>query len=383
MSALYTYLDGLRGEQIELLRRLVDTDSGTEDKPGVDESGRLLRLELDRLGLPVMVLPQDSLGDQLVVHKPGSSRREVLLVGHLDTVFPKGTVASRPFRMEEGRAYGPGVYDMCGGLVVLVFALRALRDTTPETWERLGLRIVLNSDEEPGSQASRDLIAREAQAAALACILEPARAGGEYVCGRKGVSRYLLSVKGIAAHSGNQPQLGASAIVELAAKITALDALNDYSTGLTVNIGLVHGGSRVNVVPDAAECEVEMRLPTKQSLELAEATMSRITEPMAVPRTETAVTGGLTYYPMEPRPDTEMEWRLLAAACSELGFEMQRVSAGGASDGCTTARFVPTIDGMGPRGDFAHSPNEYIETGSLIERTKVLARLLQLWEEAA
>ena len=362
MSDLYGWLDSLEGEQIDFLRRLVDIDSGTDDKPGVDEVGRLLRLELERLDLPVTVVPERTVGDHLLVHKPGTSAAEVLLVGHLDTVFPRGTVASRPFRVDGDRAYGPGVYDMCGGLTVLLFALRALRGAAPETWRRLGLRIVLNSDEEPGSETSRDLIAREAQSAALACILEPARAAGQFVCGRKGVSRYLVSVEGIAAHSGNQPQLGASAIAELAAKITALDALNDHTAGLTVNIGLVRGGTRVNMVPDHAECEVEMRLPSRDSVDLVEGAMARIAEAMAVSRTKTTIEGGLKHFPMEPRPDMEREWGLLAEACGELGFRMEKVLAGGASDGNTTNRFTPTIDGMGPRGDRAHSPDEYIES---------------------
>jgi glutamate carboxypeptidase len=382
VSGLFAYLDGVHDEQIDLLRRMVSIDSGTDDKQGVDEVGRLLRFELDRLGLSTEAIPQRSVGDHLRAHKPGSSPREVLLVGHMDTVFPRGTVAARPFRLDQGRAYGPGVYDMQGGLAVLVFALRALREAAPHTWDHIGVRIVLNSDEEPGSETSRDLIAREAQSAALACVLEPARPAGEYVAGRKGVARYLVSVKGIAAHSGNQPQMGASAISEIGAKIAALDALNDFSTGLTVNVGLVRGGTRVNVVPDRAECEVEMRLPTTQSLELVGRTMEHVSETIAVPRTETTVTGGLMHYPMEPRSDMEREWQLLANACAEVGFGMKRILAGAASDGNTTARFVPTIDGMGPRGDRAHSPEEYIEVATLVERTKALARFLQLWHEA-
>lgn len=382
MTALYDYIDGVADEQIDFVRTLVSIDSGTDDKAGVDKAGAILAHELHSLGFEVLFAPQTEVGNHVIARKSAGSGHDVLLVGHLDTVFPRGTAAGRPFTIEAGRAYGPGVYDMRGGLGVLVYALRALRDAAADTWRTLGIRIVLNSDEEPGSDTSREAIASEAQQAALACILEPARAGGEYVSARKGVSRYVVSVRGIAAHSGNQPHLGASAISELAAKVVALDALDGVEDGLTVNVGVLHGGTRVNMVADSADCEVEMRLPTLASMNLVEDRIRRVNEPLAVPRTQTVVTGGLKQYPMEARADQEPLWQLLELAGREIGFEVRRVATGGASDGNTTSRFVPTIDGMGPRGDYAHSPEEYIDVSSLTERTKALARFLELWHQS-
>jgi len=176
--------------------------------------------------------------------------------------------------------------------------------------------------------------------------------------------------------------LGPDGLKQLAAKIVALDALDGAEDGLTVNVGVLHGGTRVNMVADSADCEVEMRFPTLASMNLVEDCIRRVREPLAVPRTQAAVTGGLKQYPMEARVDQGPLWQLLELAGREIGFEVRRVATGGASDGNTTSRFVPTIDGMGPRGDYAHSPEEYIDVASLTERTKALARFLELWHSS-
>lgn len=380
-SQLYDTLELLRGEQLDLLGRLVNIDSGTDDKAGVDAVGRVMHAELERLGLAVDVVYQPKLGDHLVATKSGTSPRVALLVGHLDTVFASGTANARPFRVDGTRAYGPGVYDMCGGLVVLLYALRGLRQASPVAWARLGIRVVLNSDEEPGSDTSRELISANAREAHVACILEPARPGGEYVCARKGVARYVIRVLGIAAHAGNQPHLGANAIAEIAAKAVELHKVTDFASGLTVNVGVIRGGDRVNVVPDWAECEIEARLPTKASLDVVEAALERLRATQLVTGTSVEITGGIKHHPMEPREDAEPLWSILREVGAEIGFEVSAIATGGASDGNTTSQFVPTLDGMGPRGDYAHSPREYIELPSVLERTEALARFLERWVE--
>jgi glutamate carboxypeptidase len=381
-SQLHDVLLPLSGEQLDLLERLVNIDSGTDDKAGVDAVGRVMHAELERLGLGVEADRQPRLGDHLVATKAGTSAHVVLLVGHLDTVFAPGTATARPFRVEGTRAYGPGVYDMCGGLVVLLYALRGLREVSPDAWDRLGIRVVLNSDEEPGSDTSRELIAANARESDFACILEPARPGGEYVRARKGVARYVIRVLGTAAHAGNQPQLGANAIAEIAAKVVELHRVTDFASGLTVNVGVIRGGERVNVVPDWAECEVEARLPTQASFAVFEAALERVRAPQLVPGTSVEISGGIKQHPMEPRDDAEPLWSILREAGAEIGFEVSAIATGGASDGNTTSRFVPTLDGMGPRGDFAHSPREYVELPSLLERTEALARFLERWVES-
>jgi glutamate carboxypeptidase len=379
---LFHLVDSGRGDQLRLLERVVNIDSGTDDKEGVNAVGTILAGELEALGLSVATVPQVEVGDHIVARKPGTTGRNVLLVGHLDTVFPRGTAAARPFRIEDGRAYGPGVYDMRGGLVTMLHALRALRAGAPDAWARLGISVVLNSDEEPGSDTSKSLIADEARAADLACILEPARADGEYVCARKGVARYAITVHGVLAHSGNQPQVGASAVAEIAAKIVRLHALTDHESGLTVNVGVVRGGYRVNVVPDLAECEVDVRLPDRASLSRVESALRELAGVSLVERTTTEIAGGLKHAPMERREDAGPAWAALEQAGREVGFQVRCTATGGASDGNTTSQRVATIDGMGPVGDFAHSDLEFIEVASLAERTKVLARLLELWPDA-
>jgi glutamate carboxypeptidase len=380
-SSLHDCLDQLRDEQLDLLERLVNIDSGTDDKAGVDAVGRVMRAELENVGLTVDVVPQPELGDHLVATKSGTSRRVALLVGHLDTVFASGTARARPYRVERTRAYGPGVYDMCGGLVVLLYALRGLREALPPAWARLGIRVVLNSDEEPGSDTSRELIAANAREAHVACILEPARPGGEYVLARKGVARYVIRVLGAAAHAGNQPQLGANAIAEIAAKVVALHQVTDFVSGLTVNVGVIRGGERVNVVPDWAECEIEARLPTQASFHVFEAALESLRAPQLVPGTSAEIVGGIKQHPMEPRADAAPAWSILQEVGAEIGFEVSAIATGGASDGNTTSQLIPTLDGMGPRGDFAHSPREYVELASVLERTEALARFLERWVE--
>ncbi|MCL5046808.1 MAG: M20 family metallopeptidase [Actinobacteria bacterium] len=382
VSTLYAYLDSVKSEQVDFLKRLVNIDSGTYNKPGVDEVGMLCQAELAGLGFDVEVVPQKAFGDHVFARKTGASGHEILLIGHLDTVFPRGTLKERPFRIEGNRAYGPGVYDMKGGLAVMLFALRALKARSPETWRELGLRVILNSDEEIGSDTSGDLIAREAGQAGAACVLEPARPGGEYISQRKGVGVFKLTVEGKSAHAGSQPELGANAIAELAAKVTALQALTDYETGLTVNVGLIRGGQRSNVVPSFAECEVDVRVTNRPMIEQVQAELKRITERATVKGTRSKLRGEFKHHPMEFTPGAGRLFALLERAGAEIGLDVRHILTGGASDGNTTSQYTATLDGMGPRGNFAHSPDEYVEIDSLPERTKALARFLELWLQA-
>ncbi len=341
--------------------------------------------ELESLGLEVETLPQAVCGDHIVARKPGritsgpaGQARPVLLIGHLDTVFPRGTAAARPFRVEGGKAFGPGVLDMKGGLTGIVFALKALRSEAPDAWSTLGLTVLLNSDEEIGSPTSMEVIEREAVGAGGACVLEPARAAGEYITRRKGVGTFTLSVEGRAAHAGVQPELGASAILELARKIEALHSLNDPVTGLTVNVGVIRGGERPNVVAPWAECQIDVRAVDRAMMERVEADLRRLADGVSLPGTRAVLSGGFVHSPMEFTPDAVRLFDLLRRAASEIGFEAKGVATGGGSDGNTASQFTPTLDGMGPKGNYAHSPDEFLEVDSLPERTKALARFLEL-----
>lgn len=379
MSRLFTYVNETAPLQLKLLERLVNIDSGTASKAGVDEVGAVLAAEMEALGLAVERVAQESVGDHVVARKPGTTGHEVLLVGHMDTVYPEGTAAERPFRVDGDRAYGPGIYDMKGGLVVLVYALKALRETAPETWAELGIRVIFNSDEETGSDTSRDLIAREAKAVGAACVLEPSRPGGEYVRERKGVGMFRLAVTGKSAHAGAQPELGANAIADLAHKVCALSGLTDYGSGLTINVGAISGGGPTNVVPAHAEAGIDIRVTTLAMMEEVEAKLREIAATVHVPGTTATLTGMFKHKPMEFTPATQHLFTLLEQAGRDVGFEVRNVASGGGSDGNNTSQHVPTLDAMGPRGSLAHSPNEYVEVDSFPQRTKALARFLQLW----
>ena len=381
MRDLLDRLDGWRDEQIELLARLVNHDSGTDDVVDVNRVGAILAERLERLGFTLRRVVNDRFGDHLVGDKPGTGPKRFLFVGHYDTVFPSGTVKQRPFRIDEqGRAWGPGVYDMKGGLAALLYALRAHREARTRTWEETSLGVVFNADEERLSPTSRVVIETEARRAHSVGILEPARPGGEYVMARKGAGTFYLEVKGKASHAGLQPELGASAIWDLAQKVTALHALTSFETGTTVNVGTVRGSERPNVVADRAFAEIDLRAWTPEAAQEAIAAMRAICEPAHVTGTSARFWGQVHFPPWPPGlPGTERLLEIMAAAGRDLGVEVRAIKTGGGSDGNTTSAIAPTIDGLGPKGSRAHSEEEFVEIATLLERTKMIALFLDRW----
>lgn len=315
-------------------------------------------------------------GDRLLC-EVGDGPRQILIVGHYDTVWPLGEAARRPFRIEDGKAYGPGVYDMKAGLLQAMFALKALRDAQgfPE-----GKRIVLlmNSDEEIGSPTSREFIEEEARRSSAAFILEPPMEPmGALKTARKGSGRYKLSVKGKSAHAGVNPQLGISAIEEISRQILALHAINNYPLGTTVNVGLVRGGIGTNVVAEHAEAEIDVRVPTLDEAKRIELLLARLTP--YLDGAELLVTGGMNRPPMERTAASAALFELARQiACDELALSLEETSTGGVSDGnFTAAAGTPTLDGLGARGDHAHSPLEYVRIDEIPLRTALLARLIE------
>lgn len=381
MRDLLHRLDGWRDEQIEFLARLVNHDSGTDDVLDVNRVGAILAERLERLGFTVRRVVNDRFGDHLIGDKPGTGPKRFLFVGHYDTVFPSGTAKARPFRIDEqGRAWGPGVYDMKGGLVVLLYALRAHQAVRTRAWAETSVTVVLNADEERLSPTSREVIGAEARRAHSVGILEPARPGGEYVMARKGAGTFHLEVTGTAAHAGLQPELGASAIWDLAQKVAALHALTDLEKGTTVNVGTVRGGERPNVVADRAVAEIDLRAWSRQEAEAAIATMRDICSRPHVKGTSARFSGEVSFPPWPPGlPGTARLLQIMQAAGRDIGVEVRAVKTGGGSDGNHTSAIAPTLDGMGPKGNRAHSEDEYIEVATLLERTKMLALFLDRW----
>ena len=381
MNQLLAYIDRRQQEMLQFLEQIVNIDSGTFDKAGVDRVGGILARRLETLGFSVERVPQIQYGDHLLARKEGTEDPRIVLIGHMDTVFPAGTAAARPFRIANGLAYGPGVLDMKGGLTCLVYALEALQATAHPSFTAMKMSVVLNSDEEMGSPTSTPLIEQEARQAQTACIFEPARPGGEYVIARKGVARYSLTVRGRAAHAGTQPEHGRSAILEMAHKIVALHRLADPSTGTTVSVGVVRGGERYNVIPEQAFAEVDLRARNMAELQRVDKLMREIVANRVVADTSAELSGGVVFPPMVQTAGSKRLFEALRAAGRQLGLDLRGTTTGGGSDGNTTSQFTPTLDGMGPRGSEAHSEREYMEVATLAERTKVLALFLASWPE--
>jgi glutamate carboxypeptidase len=333
---------------------------------------------LGELGFCVERIPQRERGDHLVA-RIGDGPRRLLLLGHMDTVYPAGTARARPFRLEGEKAFGPGVADMKGGLTALVFALRALAAAGALPPPGTALTAVLTSDEEVFSPTSRGLIEREARGAAAVAVLEPARVSGECVVARRGAGRYVLDVQGRAAHAGNQPELGINAIWDLAQKVCAIQSLADAFPGATVNVGTIRGGERSNVIPDRAVAEIGVRAAAPDGAEALTWALEAIAATAHVPGARAKLEGEWGFPPWPEQEATRRLVALLRRAAAPLGVAIGAIHAGGASDGNRTWRHAPTIDGLGPAGDRYHSPDEFIWARSLVERAAILAGFIELW----
>jgi glutamate carboxypeptidase len=341
---------------VDLLRELVEIESPTGDTSEIQA-----RLEEELRAAGALV---ERRGDHLYATL-GGDLPPVLLLGHLDTVWPRGTLARLPFRLDNGRAYGPATYDMKGGLVVLLEALR-------RTETRHALRIVVNADEEIGSPSSRQLLEEAATGAVAAFVVEGPGEGGQLKTARKGIGRFTLTVRGRAAHAAN-PAEGVSAIEEFAHQVLRLQRLAGH--GVTVNVGVVSGGTRENVVAAEAEALFDVRVPTLADRDRIDAALHDLRPVLDGAGLELA--GGWTRPPLERSPGAA---RLFAAAREhgrELGLELEEQSAAGGSDGNLVGHLVPVLDGLGPEGAGAHADHEHVLTDSLEVRAELLARVLR------
>jgi glutamate carboxypeptidase len=366
-------------EYLANLERLVNIDCGSYTKAGVDEVGRWTGDFLADLGATVENRPDpaERLGDTVVATFTGQAGGpRLLMIGHLDTVFDPGTAALRPFQLDDGVARGPGVTDMKSGLLGGLYALKALIDARGGLpFERLVF--VANPDEEIGSPSSTPHIRTLAADVDVALVLECARANGDIVSSRKGILDTRLQVTGRAAHAGVEPEKGRSAILEAARIVTELHALNGRWPDVTVNVGVIAGGTRPNVVPERCTLEVDLRATTREAIETAEAEIRRIAEATVVEDTSVEFETMARWWPMEK---LERSGRLVdhaQAIARALGFEVHDTATGGASDANTTSGMgIPSLDGLGPIGGNDHSPAEYLDVDSIVPRTTMLAGLL-------
>jgi glutamate carboxypeptidase len=378
---LVDYIASREQDWIDLLRELVNCDSGTYNKPEADRASDILANAISELDSQAEKLPQEQFGDHVIARRQGSGDKRLLFIGHFDTVFPEGTVAERPFTIDGDRATGPGIYDMKGGIVVLIAAMSALRAANAPVWNDVTLTTIFNSDEEILSPTSGPAIREEAKRADTACVLEPARPGGEYTYQRKGAGLYKMTVHGRAAHSGGAPEKGRSAVEELAQKIIRLHEMINWETGTTVNVGVIRGGLRPNVVAEHAECEFDLRVFTHDEREKAEKRFEEIAAMQFVPDTTTELSGRMMFPPVEYHPRNEMLFGWVREAGQKLGLDLKSIVTGGGSDGNVAGQYAPLIDGMGVEGDGAHSDREFIYLSSIVRRAQVLALFLKSWPE--
>jgi glutamate carboxypeptidase len=374
---------------MKLLREAVEMESPTYSRPDIDRLARFLAREFRRHHGKVSLIENSTTGAGLVAEfwggaraadprrsdgkgETSNSQKPILLIGHHDTVWPKGTLARMPFRVNGGRAYGPGVLDMKSGIVLGLAAVRALQALGVEPSN--SVRLFLNPEEETGSAAFRHEIEREAKGSRAVLVLEPAAAGGALKTSRKGVGEFRLTVQGRSAHAGVNPGAGINAIGELARQVLRIEKLAQPRRGLTLNVGTIEGGTRSNVVPELACATVDVRIPRSDDRESIERKLFGL---KAVhPEARLKIEGGINRPPME-RAMTVGLFENAKALASQLGFVVKDVATGGGSDGNFSAALgIPTLDGLGGVGDGAHALHEHVIIRELPRRAALLAALL-------
>ncbi len=358
---------------LQTIEALVTLESPTDNKAAVDRCGAGLSRSLEALGGRVTQITPATAGNHLRAEF-GSGQRQVLLLGHFDTVWPVGQLRQMPLVREGDSLKGPGVLDMKAGIAIGMLATRALLNLAPPD----GVRIVMlwTTDEETGSHTSRALLETEAKQSDAVFVLEPALPGGVLKTSRKGCGEYELVVRGEAAHAGVDPGKGISAIRELARQILAIETLQDLSRGVSVNVGVIEGGSRPNVVAAEARARIDVRAPTMSEANRVDAAIRGLTPHLR--GTTIRVDGGFGRPPMERTAGVASLYAIAEAAGAELEQTIGEGTTGGGSDGNFCAALgVPTLDGLGAIGDGAHALHEHVHVPSLVPRAALVARLIQ------
>jgi glutamate carboxypeptidase len=371
-AAILNAVDQKKGWLHDTLRELVKQESPSEDRQAVNAAVSLVELWSRNMGGRARRHKQRQFGDVLELRfGPARSRHKpVLLLGHLDTVWPLGTLKTIPWRQAEGRLWGPGVLDMKAGVIMALTAIQTLQQlelTRPVIF-------LLNSDEEVGSTISRPITEKLAQESSAVLVLEPAQ-GLAYKTARKGVGQYNVQVTGVGAHSGVDFERGHSAVLELAKLIQTISGFTNLDRKLTVNCGVIAGGTRSNVVPSQASTEVDVRIAKASDAAYVDKLFRSLR--VSDPHCKLTITGGINRPPMERKPGTIALFKKARSLAAELGFALEEASTGGGSDGNFTAALgVPTLDGMGAVGDGAHAAHESIVIEHLVPRTALLAAMI-------
>ena len=373
LKEILEFCEGQRHWLVETTSALARLESPTIDKDAVDRCGRELRTRLEAIGVAVESIPRAETGDHLRAVL-GSGSSQVLLLGHFDTVWPTGQLNRMPIREEHGRLFGPGVFDMKAGIAIGMLAARAIDATGRLAGRRLVM--LLTSDEERGSSSSRAVIEVDARRSDVVFVLEPSLPGGALKTARKGCGEFELRVRGIAAHAGLDPTKGASAIHELVAQVAALEVIRAIGRGISVNVGLIEGGGRPNVIAEHARAVIDIRVASAQDARQVERALHALRPTLSGSTLE--VSGSFTRPPLERTKAVARLYRIAHSVAAELGRELGEGLSGGGSDGNLTAALgVPTLDGLGAVGDGAHALHEHVEIDHMPWRAAMLAGLIE------
>jgi glutamate carboxypeptidase len=357
---------------LETTEALVAIESPTTDKVAVDRCGASLAARLEAIGGRVTRLPRPDRGDHLLAEF-GCGPSQILLLGHFDTVWPVGQLDRMPLTRSNGRLHGPGVFDMKAGIAIAMLGVRALLEAGPTLNDRIVM--LWTTDEEVGSETSRAEIEEEARRSRAVLVLEPSLPGGAVKTSRKGCGSYQVTVRGVAAHAGIEPQKGASAVQELAHQILRINALQDLARGISVNVVQVSGGLRSNVIPDEARAAVDVRVPTAAAAAEIDAAFRALR--VVDGRTTVEATGGIDRPPLERTSHVQRLYKQASDVARELGQDLAEGGTGGGSDGNFTAALgIPTLDGLGAIGDGAHALHEHVDIETLADRAALLAGLI-------
>ncbi|HEY6332467.1 MAG TPA: M20 family metallopeptidase [Blastocatellia bacterium] len=377
-TGLIEYFEGRKLEILEFLRWLVGQESMSGSAEAITSLAEEFSSRLSELGASIELLNDPRAGASLIARfgssGPERSGKQLLVLGHIDTVWPLGTTAVRPFRIEDGRAYGPGTFDMKAGLAIAFFAMKAIVALGRTTARPV--TFLFNADEETGSESSRALIEQEARKTEATLVLEPPIPGGKLKTGRKGVGIFELIARGRSAHAGNDPSRGVNAITEIAHQILAINELASPSLGTTLSVGVIKGGVLSNVVPAESRALIDLRYSIPEEGERIAGAFSRLTP--RIPGASLEVKGGVNRQPLVRTPEIANLFAHASRLAAELGFEIGEGSVGGASDGNLVAALgVPVLDGLGVDGLGAHAEHEHIIIDDIPRRAALLMRLLE------
>ncbi|WP_208560292.1 M20 family metallopeptidase [Marinilactibacillus kalidii] len=362
-------------EILNLLEEMINQDSGSFYKEGCDAVGHLLKNQYAALGFDVVTLPEAQHGDHLYITHKEANEPDILIIAHMDTVFPVGTVANRPFTLtEDGIAKGPGIFDMKTSHVQALYAMKSLIEEQHPAYKKVAL--LLNADEEIGSITSRKYIEQYGKQSKAVLIIEPAR-GTELTTSRKGGGKFYLSIKGKSSHAGAAPEKGISAVGELGHKIVKLHALNDRP-GINVNVGVITGGTSPNTIAPNAEAKIDIRFETQEQGIEVDRLVREILDYSDVPGTELTLTGGITRPAWQADAASMRLFELIRKEGEKLGMSLTPVYSGGGSDGNFTGNLgIPTIDGLGPIGGNAHQADEFLVYSTLETKGELLIQTLK------